>query len=269
MPLQPAPFSLSPDTLATFKLYLQSGKLIPGPLVTTLVQYLLQLSTDHLPQQGYILDGYPRDILQAEHLRTNFQSTDASTASDKNDFDVRPQLLVLLDCKDRNILKRRMIGRGRWDDYIEVVERRLIDYYDQYEDVVGMLLKGGEDKHGQMDEMRVVQVDCGDRRQVLIEGIEGVVEKEDKRICVIGPPGGGKGVVGDRLMEDGRTGICVGDVLRGIVKGQGVAVNQGLKDVLALEEQRQSQGVMGKKGTDVNRLEAVRSMPPSLQQSAA
>jgi adenylate kinase len=72
-------------------------------------------------QQGYLLDGFPRTIAQAEAL-------DAMLAEKGTPLDVVLELQVPED-----ELFRRLAGRGRADDTPEVIRQRLVAYRKQTE----------------------------------------------------------------------------------------------------------------------------------------
>lgn len=81
--------------------YMQAGELAPDELVTQAIRPILQTRDD------YVLDGFPRRLAQAEGV----------------DFDV----VVFLDVPF-DVVKQRLLGRGRADDTAEVIEHRLREY---------------------------------------------------------------------------------------------------------------------------------------------
>ncbi|CAK9211500.1 unnamed protein product [Sphagnum troendelagicum] len=76
--------------------YMQEGKLVPNEIVVMMVKNALLQAVDQ--SGGWLLDGYPRSLSQAEAL-------DA--------LGIRPQLFILLDVPDE-ILVQRSVGR-RYD----------------------------------------------------------------------------------------------------------------------------------------------------------
>ncbi len=106
--------------------YLQAGELVPDEV---LLQLTLPLVRRAAEGAGYLLDGFPRSVGQAERL------TEAAEAA-------APERVLLLSVP-RAELTRRLLGRaaeqGRPDDTAEVIQRRLevfdtdtrplIDYY--------------------------------------------------------------------------------------------------------------------------------------------
>jgi adenylate kinase len=77
---------------------------------------------------GFVLDGYPRNIAQAEALDEMLEEID------------RPLSLILLlqndDATSRERLVKRAQEEGRADDTPEAIDRRLADYHEKTEPVV-------------------------------------------------------------------------------------------------------------------------------------
>jgi adenylate kinase len=98
------------------KAHMAAGRLAPDELVTRAVLPVIEAL------DGYILDGYPRTLSQAEGL----------------DFDA----VVYLRVPDDEV-ERRMLARGRADDTADVIKQRLREYaadteplIDHYRDVL-------------------------------------------------------------------------------------------------------------------------------------
>lgn len=81
--------------------HMAAGRLAPDELVTRAVLPALQ------GRNGYVLDGYPRKLSQAEGL----------------DFDA----VVFLNVPEE-VVKRRLLARGREDDTPEAIDERLREY---------------------------------------------------------------------------------------------------------------------------------------------
>jgi adenylate kinase len=81
--------------------YLEDGRLAPDELATEAIRPILAT------RDSYVLDGFPRRITQAEGV----------------DFDT----VVFLDVPPE-VVKQRLLGRGRADDTPEVIEQRLREY---------------------------------------------------------------------------------------------------------------------------------------------
>lgn len=97
--------------------FMDRGELVPDTLVLGLVKE--RLATLNSSNQGWILDGFPRNIAQAEALDHLLQ-------------EIRQQsdCAVNLDVPD-DILIPRLLSRGRQDDTEAVVRTRLQVYRDQ------------------------------------------------------------------------------------------------------------------------------------------
>jgi len=81
--------------------YMTAGKLAPDAVVTAAVTPVLEA------RDGYVLDGYPRTLVQAEGL----------------EFDV----VFYLDVPDAVIVER-MLARGRVDDSEDIIRERIRHY---------------------------------------------------------------------------------------------------------------------------------------------
>tara|TARA_B100000575_G_scaffold253092_1_gene221472 strand:+ start:30 stop:578 length:549 start_codon:yes stop_codon:yes gene_type:complete len=101
---------------------INSGKLVKDELVLEIVKQNLALS-----KQGWILDGYPRNISQADSLTQVLDELN------------QPLEKVFYLNLDEEILVKRLINRGRTDDNEKIIRTRLeiykettqplIDYY--------------------------------------------------------------------------------------------------------------------------------------------
>ena len=102
------------------------GDLVPDELMIRIIEE--RLSRDDA-QDGFILDGFPRTLAQAEALDEMLR-----------DLDRRLDVVFEFQLKDREMLKRRLLQRAaeedRSDDTPEAIERRLELYYQQTEPLV-------------------------------------------------------------------------------------------------------------------------------------
>lgn len=102
------------------KKYMARGQLVPDPVIIDLIG-------DRLDQDdcdtGYLLDGFPRTVGQAESLHVYAQGVG------------RPLDWALELRVDEDKLVTRLLGRGRDDDKEEVIRQRLIGYREQTEPV--------------------------------------------------------------------------------------------------------------------------------------
>jgi adenylate kinase len=96
--------------------YMSKGELVPDDIIVEIVRQRLQ---EPDCQKGYLLDGFPRTIAQAEAL-------DAMLESEGTPLDAVLELRV-----PEEELKKRLAGRGRADDQPEVIAQRLVAYRQQ------------------------------------------------------------------------------------------------------------------------------------------
>lgn len=108
------------------KAYVEKGELVPDELLLDLVRDRLKQPDAH---EGWVLDGFPRNVSQASFLDKLLQELNQS-------YDCA----VNLEVPDE-VLIGRLLGRGRQDDNQETIRRRLevyrnetaplIDFYKQ------------------------------------------------------------------------------------------------------------------------------------------
>jgi adenylate kinase len=91
------------------KTYMDAGNLVPDELLVGLVAE--RLDQPDVAEHGFILDGFPRTVSQAEALWEDLGADGIDLAVDLN---------VPLE-----IVKERMLGRGRADDTDDAIARRL------------------------------------------------------------------------------------------------------------------------------------------------
>jgi adenylate kinase len=113
------------------KSYMDKGELVPDLLVQEMVEERLGLPDT---SSGWILDGFPRTVKQAEFLDELLKKLSQPSAK-----------VINLDVPD-DVVVERLLARGRSDDSEDVIRRRLevyrgetsplIDYYDQRHQLV-------------------------------------------------------------------------------------------------------------------------------------
>ena len=102
--------------------YMDRGELVPDNLVQAMVEERLQQSDIN---SGWILDGFPRTVSQAEFLAELLQKLGHGSVQ-----------VINLDVSD-DILIERLLGRGRPDDTEDVIRRRLEVYHADTKPLIG------------------------------------------------------------------------------------------------------------------------------------
>ncbi|MFW5692858.1 MAG: adenylate kinase [Thermoguttaceae bacterium] len=96
--------------------YMAAGQLVPDDIIVAIIAERLEQPDC---QNGYLLDGFPRTIAQAEAL-------DRMLAEKGTSLDC----VLELDVPEEELF-RRLAGRGRADDQPEVIRQRLVAYREQ------------------------------------------------------------------------------------------------------------------------------------------
>ena len=96
---------------------MNSGKLVSDEIMVGIVRDAL--SGQEMKNKGFILDGFPRTLNQAIALDKIFNELSFN--------DVR----IINVIADREVLIKRLMGRGRQDDTLETVTNRLNVYREQ------------------------------------------------------------------------------------------------------------------------------------------
>jgi len=104
---------------------LDAGQLVPDDVTIALIRERLG-GDDAL--NGFVLDGFPRNIAQAEALDAMLEEIERPLSA--------VLLLELSDDTARERLAKRAVLEGRADDQPEAIDRRLRDYHEQTEPVV-------------------------------------------------------------------------------------------------------------------------------------
>ncbi len=104
------------------KSYMDKGELVPDNVIIGIIKDRIK---EEDTQKGFMLDGFPRTIAQAEALsamlETENESIDAVVSLEVNDEEIVQRLLI------------RAKEEGRKDDTEEVISNRLIVYHSQTE----------------------------------------------------------------------------------------------------------------------------------------
>ena len=104
----------------------ESGALVPDGLMIGLIRERLD---DEDTREGFVLDGFPRTIAQAEAL-------DAMLGEIGRDLDIVFERQVPDEVSIER-LEKRAVEEGRTDDTPEAIMRRLAEYHDKTEPLVG------------------------------------------------------------------------------------------------------------------------------------
>jgi adenylate kinase len=108
--------------------YLREGKLVPDEVTIPMVKSEII----ERGENGFVLDGYPRNLAQAEALDDMLEEID------------RPLSIILLLELDDAVARARMLERARHDDTPEVIDRRLAGYHETTEPIVEHYLATGK-----------------------------------------------------------------------------------------------------------------------------
>jgi adenylate kinase len=98
------------------KKYMDAGELVPEEVTRAMVATRL---AEPDAERGFLLDGFPRTVGQAEWLEELLRTND-------HDLDA----VLLIDAPDE-VLLERMQARGRADDTTEAITRRLALYHSE------------------------------------------------------------------------------------------------------------------------------------------
>ena len=131
--------------------YLERGDLVPDDILIGMIRERI---ADPDCAKGYVLDGFPRTLPQAEALE-QMLGTEARSA-------------VVLNLEvPRDELLRRLSGRGRDDDQGQAVEHRLKDYEDQTRPLVDFY--GQRKRLRRVDGFRQVDAVSADLQRIVEE----------------------------------------------------------------------------------------------------
>jgi adenylate kinase len=112
------------------KAYMDAGELVPDEVTNDMVAARL---TEADAAHGFLLDGYPRNVSQADVLAQNLQSAGAA-------LDAVVELVVQAEHVIERLLSR---GQGRADDTEDVIRHRLEVYASETEPLVGYYRERG------------------------------------------------------------------------------------------------------------------------------
>ncbi len=111
------------------KRYIDEGRLVPNGI--TVEMMAKRLRKDAVRQHGFILDGYPRTVRQAEEL-----------VKDLEGMGLKIDTVVSLSAP-QEVVVQRLANRGRGDDDEETVRRRMLVFYEETEPVIEYFRRQG------------------------------------------------------------------------------------------------------------------------------
>jgi adenylate kinase len=106
---------------------LASGQLVPDEITIPIVRSEIENA-----ENGFVLDGYPRNLAQAEALDEMLEEIE------------RPLSIILLLELDDDIARGRLLERARTDDTPDVIDRRLATYHELTEPIIEHYLASGK-----------------------------------------------------------------------------------------------------------------------------
>lgn len=109
--------------------YMKIGKLINPSIVNNLLQEKLDSLLKLENYKGAILDGYPRQMPQAEWLIDH-----------KNDYDVKLAIVINVEPE---VAVNRLMNRKRLDDNLDAIKNRITIYKKETEKVIEYLKENG------------------------------------------------------------------------------------------------------------------------------
>ncbi|KAL3076838.1 hypothetical protein niasHT_033740 [Heterodera trifolii] len=108
------------------KATMDAGGLVPLDTVLAIVKAAMLKKRES--SNGFLIDGYPREVTQGERFEQEIQS---------------PVLVVYFEASDETLIKRLM-GRGRSDDNAETIKNRLHTFVESTKPVVDHYGKQGK-----------------------------------------------------------------------------------------------------------------------------
>ena len=124
--------ALNSDIGNISKEYIDNGLFVPDNILIEIIENYLQSSNC---QDGYILDGYPRNLQQVEDLR--------SLLTKLNQF---IDVAISLTAEKKEVINRlitRSKDSGRSDDAIEIISKRQDVYWNQTAPIIKYYRKKG------------------------------------------------------------------------------------------------------------------------------
>jgi adenylate kinase len=130
---------------------IDNGQLVPDQIVEDLVASFIYSISNY----SFLLDGFPRTVRQAEFLSSLLHNLEI------------PSLIIDLKSYDNSILVKRMIDRGRPDDTLEIIQKRLEIY--SSETIPAM------ERFGELMKSTIIHFNCNQEVQQLFDEISSIV----------------------------------------------------------------------------------------------
>ena len=136
---------------------MDSGQLVPDEIVIEIVRERLECAD---AQKGYILDGFPRTVVQADALK-KMLSTMKTGETGKGEEGQKLELALALDVPQADLVQR-LLGRakeqGRLDDTEDVIRARIQTYTEKTQPLLDYYRKEAIlkeiDGRGKVEEIR-------------------------------------------------------------------------------------------------------------------
>jgi adenylate kinase len=115
------------------RLFMEEGNLVPDEILIEMLRVVIH---ENRYIQGFIFDGFPRTLVQAEELDNMFI-----------DENLKVDLVLSLEVSGEALIQRmtkRSLDEGRTDDKPEVFKQRLVNYHDLTEPLLEFYSRQGK-----------------------------------------------------------------------------------------------------------------------------
>jgi len=200
---------------------MQRGELVPMETVLKLLKNAMVAKS--LTSNGYLIDGYPRQVEQGLMFEADITPAKAVLYFEVSDEEMTKRLLV------------RGQTSGRVDDNEETIKSRLVTFHEATAPVTTHYHK--QHKLHKINAERAPDAIFAD----VEKSLDKIILADCKVLFVVGGPGSGKGTQCQRLVNKfNLTHICSGDLLRdevasGSKLGKSLALTMKKGDLVGLE----------------------------------
>jgi len=115
------------------KEYMDKGDLVPDKLILDMVQERLKKPD---AQNGWILDGFPRNVNQAEFVEKLFSTSKNGNNHPPEESENSHYFQVINIELPDEVIVNRLLSRGRQDDNEQTIRNRLQVYYQQTQPLI-------------------------------------------------------------------------------------------------------------------------------------